>query len=76
MAALTMQAVISADGIVTVTRSTDDAIGSATAAVIFDDTATWFSIDKALRALRRAVDRNRSAYIKPSEVPTSGTSVE
>ena len=76
MAALTLQAVIGKRRSVTVTRSTDDAIGSAVAALVIDNTATWFDVDHALRALMRAVDRHRSTDSVPADVATSGASVE
>ena len=76
MAALTWQAVIGKSGIVTVTRSTDDAIGSATAALVIDNTATWQSVDKAIRALKRAVSRLHNTDSKPSAIATTGSSVE
>lgn len=76
MAALTLQAVISANGQVTVTRSTDDAIGAATAALIIDNTASWHSVDKAVAALKRHLSRMHNSDSKPSAIATSGSSVE
>ena len=76
MAALTFQAVISADGKITVTKSTDDAIGSATAALVIDSTATWYAVDKSVRAILRALNRAHGTDTKPSAVATSGASVE
>ena len=76
MAKLTMQAVANNDRTHTVTKSTDDAIGSAVAAIIFDDTKTKIDIMDGLRALMRAVSREFGKTSLPSEVPTSGTSLE
>ena len=76
MAALTFQAVNGKNGKITVTRSTDDAIGSATAALVIDSTATWYAVDKAVRGLVRALNRMHGTDSKPSAVATSGASVE
>ena len=76
MAALTFQAVNEKSGKITVTRSTDDAIGSATAALIIDSTATWYAVHKAVRGLNRALRRMNMTDSKPSAIATSGASVE
>lgn len=79
MAALTMQATVDAGGdrSVTVVKSTDDAIGSATAALIFDNTlADRYEVMKAAEALLRALRREFSKVSTPAGVPTTGSSVE
>jgi len=76
MAALTFQAVLNNDNTHTITRSTDDAIGSATAAIIIDDTATKIDVMDAVRALLRQLNRQNAKNTEPSEIPTSGTDVE
>ena len=76
MAALTMQATANTDRTHDVVKSTDDAIGSAVAAVIFDDTATKLDVMDGLKACMRAVSREFGKTNLPSEVPTTGTTVE
>lgn len=76
MAALTYRAAISANGRVTVTRSTGDSISTATAALIIDNTASWHAVEKAVRALRRALSRDHNTDSKPSAIATTGSSVE
>lgn len=79
MAALTMQATVDAAGdrSTTVVKSTTDTIGSATAALIFDNTVVdRYEIMKAADALLRALHREFSKVSTPAGVPTSGSSVE
>ena len=61
---------------VTVTRSTDDALGSATAGIVFDTTADEFDVIKTLRACIRAFDRARSKVAKISSISVTGTSLD
>ena len=76
MAKLTMQAVANNDRTHTVTKSTDDAIGSAVAAIIFDDTKTKYEVQQGIAALNRNLSKLFLRTDKPSEVPTSGTDRE
>lgn len=76
MAAVTLQAVINANRSVTVTRSTNDGIGLATAALVVDSTAGKHDVQKAVEALERALSRDFSAASTPAGLPTSGTSIE
>lgn len=71
-----MQATVNADRSTTVAKSTDDAIGSATAAFIFDNTASKLDVTKAYEALGRALRREFGKASDPADVPTSGSSVE
>lgn len=61
---------------VTVTRSTDDALGSGTAAILFLSTASEFDVAKALKACMRAFRRARSKASKVSSMATTGTSLD
>lgn len=76
MAALTYQATVQGDSTHSVVRSTDDAIGSATAALIIDDTLTKMQVVDAAKALLRALSRDAGKSNLPSEFSTSATSIE
>lgn len=76
MATLTMVATISANGRVSVAKSTGGGLGGGVATLLIDNTLTKFAIDKAVRSLERAWHRESSRRIKPAQVPTTGTSVE
>lgn len=76
MAALTFQSTANNDRSHDVVKSTADAIGSATAAVIVDNTAGKTEVMDALRAAMRAVNREFGRASEPADVPTSGTTVE
>ncbi len=76
MAALTMQATKNEEGSHQVVRSTDDAVGSAEAAIIYDNTGTKDEVLSALRALMRAVSRDFGGVSSPADVSTSATTVE
>lgn len=76
MAALTYQAAANADNTHTVTRSTDDAIGSAAAALIVDSTLSKYEVRQAVKALLRALGRDEVNGSAPADYPTSGTSTE
>ena len=76
MAALTFQATINANRSVSVAKSTADAIGSATAALVVDNTANKTDVVKAARALIRALNRENAKADAPADIPTTGTSVE
>ena len=57
MAKLTLVAAVQVDGTHIITRSTDDAIGSNMACLIFDDTKTKYEIQQAVGALMRHLSR-------------------
>lgn len=76
MAALTYQATPRTDRAHTVVRSTDDAIGSATAALVVDNTATKDEVLSAVRALVRALHRDSGKANSPADFSTSATTVE
>lgn len=76
MAALTLNAAVQVDGSHIVTRSTDDAIGSDVAALIFDDTKTKYEVQQGVAALIRNLNRLFAKTDKPSEVPITGTDRE
>ena len=76
MAALTYQATVNTDRTHDVVRSTDDAIGSAVAAVVIDNTATKIDVMDGLRALMRAVSRDAGKADSPADFSTSATTVE
>lgn len=76
MAALTYQATPQNDGTHSVVRSTDDAIGSATAALIVDNTASKMAVRQAAEALLRALGRDELKGSAPADYSTSATTVE
>lgn len=76
MAALTYQATPRTDGAHTVVRSTDDAIGSATAALVVDNTASKMAATAAIRALMRAWSRDTGKANAPADHSTSATTIE
>lgn len=76
MAALTYQAVRATIGGHTVTASTDDAIGSAIAAVVIDDTKTKDEVMQALKAIMNRIRRDGLKSNLPSEFAVSGATVE
>lgn len=76
MAALTYQATPNKDRSHAVARSTADAIGSATAAIIVDNTATKDEVFSALRAAFRAIRRDAGKANAPADFSTSATTTE
>ena len=76
MAALTFQAARANDNTHTVTRSTDDAIGSAAAALIMDNTLTKLEVRDAVNALVRHLNRQDTKNSSPADIATSGSDVE
>ncbi len=76
MAALTFQATANNNRSHAVVKSTDDAIGSAAAALIIDDTATKIDVMDAVRACMRALSRETGKVNSPADIPTSGTTTE
>lgn len=76
MAALTFQAVLNEDNTHTVTRSTADAIGAATAALVVDNTATKIDVMNAVRALFRHMNRQNAKTSAPSSIATTGSDLE
>ena len=76
MAALTFQSTPNNDRTHDVVKSTDDAIGTSTAAIILDSTATKIDCMDALRAAVRAVSRNFGKVSATADVATTGTDVE
>lgn len=76
MAKATLNAVINVNRSITVTRSTDDALGSDIAALVFDDTAAVLDVVEAIAALTRAFHRERSKVNELPDYPLSGTSDE
>ncbi len=76
MAALTYQVTPNNDRSHDVVKSTDDAISSATAALVVDSTATKTEVMDALRAGIRAVSRDFGKVSAPADITASGTTVE
>ncbi|MGD9724407.1 MAG: hypothetical protein AB7U76_24475 [Pirellulales bacterium] len=76
MAALTLQAAITPSRQVTVTYSTDDAIGAATVALVIDNTANPMDVSKCIKALVRSYNRQKAKNSKVSTIPTTGTTRE
>lgn len=76
MAAVTIQGAIQTAREITCTWSTDDAIGTATAAIIFDSTATKQDVQKALNACMRAFSREALQNDDPADFRTSGATDE
>lgn len=76
MAALTLVGAITPSRQITVTYSTDDAIGSGVAALVIDNTAGEMDVAKVIKALVRSYHRSRSKSSKVSSIPTTGTTAE
>ena len=76
MAALTLVGAITPSRQVTVTYSTNDAIGSGVAALVIDNTAGSLDVAKVLKALLRSYNRQASKYSTVAGIPTSGTTAE
>lgn len=76
MAALTYQGTINKRRQVSVVASTDDAIGSASAAVIIDSTATKDQVWEAIRGILRRIRRDGLKASTPADYGTSGTTLE
>ena len=76
MAALTFQAARANDNTHTVTRSTDDAVGSAAAALVIDNTLTKLEVIDAINALLRHWHRQSGKVNSPADIATSGSDVE
>ncbi len=76
MAALTLQSTPNADNSHSVAKSTDDAIGSASAAIIVDNTKPKIEIMDSLRAAMRALSREFGKVNAAADVSTSGTTTE
>lgn len=76
MAALTYQGTINKRREVSVVASTDDAIGSAAAAIIIDSTATKDAIWKAIEGIERRIRRDGLGASTPADFATSGTTLE
>ncbi len=76
MAALTFQAAPANDNTHTVTRSTDDAIGTADAALIIDNTLTKLQAREAISALLRHWSRQSGKVNSPADIATTGSDVE
>ena len=76
MAALTFQATANPERSHDVVRSTDDAIGSAVAALIIDNTATKLDVMDGYKALGRALSRAFGTDSSPADIATTGTTVE
>lgn len=76
MAALTYVGTLTKRRLVSVVASTDDAIGSGTAAVVVDNTKTKADIMEALRGIMRRIRRDGLAASTPADYATSGTTLE
>lgn len=82
MATLTYNALIgvaaqTSSRMVSVTADTSGALTAGTqVAVLIDNTANRLDVTKALRAALRRYDRDMGKAVKPSEVATSGTTLE
>lgn len=76
MAALTYQATPQNERNTSVVASTDDAIGSATAALIVDNTASKAEVWHAVRALIRRLRRDSGQGSAPADFSTSATTTE
>ena len=76
MAALTLVGTITPSRQVTVTYSTDDAIGAGVAALVIDNTAGSFDVEKVIAGLVRSFHRQSSKYSSVAGIPTTGTTAE
>lgn len=76
MAKLTFQAAPANDNTHVVTRSTDDAIGTTTAALIIDNTKSKLEVMAAVGALLRHLGRQNLKTNEPADITTTGSDVE
>ena len=76
MAALTLVGTITPSRQVTVTYSTDDAIGAGVAALIIDNTAGSFDVEKVIAGLVRSYHRQSSKASSVGGIATTGTTLE
>lgn len=76
MAVLQYGATVNAKRNVTVTASTDDALGAYTAAILIDNTANFFTVVQALAGALRRFHRDKSKNSKVSTIATSGATTE
>ena len=76
MAKFTLNAAVQVDGSHIATRSTDDALGTDIAALIFDGTKTKYEVQQGVAALMRNLNRLFLRTDKPSEIPLTGTDRE
>ena len=75
-AALTAVATITPSRQITVTYDTSDGIGAGVAALIIDNTANKFDVEKCIEALVRSYHRQASKASKVSGIATTGATRE
>ena len=76
MAALTLVGTITPSRQVTVTYSTDDAIGAGVAALVIDNTAGSFDVEKVIAGLVRSYHRQSSKASSVGGIATTGSTLE
>lgn len=76
MAVLQYGGVLTTKRNVTVTASTDDALGSYVAAILIDNTANHFDVVQVLEATLRRYRRDKGKNSKVSTIATSGATTE